>query len=157
MNKKVLIIVGVVVLAVAMGVFYLMSSNNNQQTPQASVSKEPNSGDTSQVAQQPAAQGQYVDYSYEAFSSSKGNRVLYFHAPWCPQCRDLDASIKKGPIPQDVTIFKTDFDTSQELRKKYGVTQQTTVVLVDANGNPLKKFVAYDEPSLNTIINNLLK
>lgn len=161
MGKKPLIIIGVVVLSVAIGVFYLVSSNGNQQTPQAPVSTQPNSSlegsDASPVAQNPAAQGQYVDYSSEAFSSASGKRILYFHAPWCPQCRDLDASIKKGPIPQNVTIFKTDFDTSQELRKKYGVAQQTTVVLVDSNGSQLKKFVAYDEPSLNTVVNNLLK
>lgn len=156
MGKKPVIIVGVVALTVALGVFYLVASGGSRQTPQTNVGTISNNSSPSQVSQQPAAQGQYVDYSSEIFSSASGKRILYFHAPWCPQCRDLDASIKKGSIPQDVTIIKADFDTSQDLRKKYGVTQQTTVVLVDSNDNQLKKFVAYDEPSLSTILNNLL-
>lgn len=100
--------------------------------------------------------GVYTEYSAEAVSSTRGRRVLFFHAPWCPQCRSLEKSIQSGSIPSDVTIFKVDYDTNQKLRQKYGVTLQTTVVLLDDNGEAAKKFVPYDSPSLEAVKEKLL-
>ena len=103
-----------------------------------------------------ATAGQYVDYSEDIISSTAGTKVLFFHAPWCPQCRELDASIKQGSIPEGVTIIKVDYDTSQALRQKYGVTTQTTLVRVDDSGNIVKKYVAYSDPSLEALVQNAL-
>ena len=108
-----------------------------------------------QVKQQ-TAPGKYADYSASSFASTGGTRIIFFHASWCPQCRQLDASIKAGKVPDNVTIFKTDYDSNQTLRQKYGVTIQTTVVLVDANGNLVKKYVAYENPTLKSVTDNLL-
>jgi thiol-disulfide isomerase/thioredoxin len=86
--------------------------------------------------------------SYEAYSADKlaraetGDVVLFFHASWCPSCRGLVASIKSNleSIPEGVSILKLDYDTEAELKKKYGVTTQHTLVQVDANGNMIKKW-----------------
>ncbi len=68
----------------------------------------------------------------------------------------LDASISKAELPDDTTIFKVDYDSNQDLRKKYGVTLQTTIVKVDADGNLVDKYVAYNEPSFEAVKENLL-
>jgi hypothetical protein len=68
----------------------------------------------------------------------------------------LDADIKQKGVPEGVAIIKVDYDTSQKLRQKYGVTLQTTIVRVDDNGELVKKYVAYDEPSLSAVAKNLL-
>ncbi len=107
------------------------------------------------AAEQPAA-GAYVDYNANLVSITPGTRILFFHAPWCPQCRALEADIKAGTIPAGVTIFKVDYDTNQSLRQKHGVTIQTTLVKLDTDGSTAKKFVAYDEPSLASLQKNLL-
>lgn len=82
--------------------------------------------------------------SYQAYDAAKvtsaaqsGKAVLFFYAPWCPTCRGTDADITKNStsIPSGVAIFKTDYDSSSDLKKKYGVTTQHTFVQVDANGN----------------------
>lgn len=79
------------------------------------------------------------------------NENTFFHAPWCPQCRALEASIEATAIPAMVTIIKVDYDTNQSLRQQYGVTLQTTLVRVDDQGKLIKKLVAYDEPNFSSI------
>lgn len=158
MNKKVIIIISAVILSLGAGVAYLLISGGSKEKTNNTETVKQNSQSTqSRIAENPQSPGKYINYSAEELKTATGKRILYFHAPWCPQCQQLDASIKKGPIPEGITIIKTDFDTNQDLRKKYGVTQQTTLVLIDENGNLVKKYVAYDEPSLSSITNNLLK
>lgn len=100
--------------------------------------------------------GRYIDYSENAIASSAGTKLLFFHAPWCQQCRDLETDIKKDGVPNGTTIIKVDYDTNQALRRKYGVTLQTTFVKIDDNGNEIEKFVAYDDPTLDAVIDKLL-
>jgi len=86
--------------------------------------------------------------SYEAYAPEKlakaenGDVVLFFRASWCPTCRALDADIHahEGDIPEGVTILDVDYDNSAELKQKYGVTYQHTLVQVDANGNMITKW-----------------
>lgn len=86
--------------------------------------------------------------SYEAYSADKiamaatGDVVLFFHASWCPSCRGLNADIEKNlsSIPAGVIILKTDYDKETDLKKKYEVTYQHTLVQVDKDGNLIKKW-----------------
>lgn len=126
---------------------YTSSGTNTSATPSAQVEQ----GTGTQ-----ASAGTYIDYSENSIANASGTKILFFHAPWCPQCKALDASIKAGPIPSGATIIKVDYDSNQALRKKYGVTTQTTLVLVDDNGGLVKKYVAYSTPSLDALITNLL-
>lgn len=83
--------------------------------------------------------GSYVAYdaSQVTLAAQNGKAVLFFHAAWCPTCRAADAELLKmtSSIPTGTTIFKTDYDSSTDLKKKYGVTTQHTFVQVDAQGN----------------------
>lgn len=99
--------------------------------------------------------GKYVAYDEQVLSQTGGTRLLFFYAPWCPQCRALEADIKANSIPSGTTIFKVDYDTNQTLRQKYGVTIQTTVVRIDNDGNLVKKYVAYSEPTLDNVLKTL--
>lgn len=86
--------------------------------------------------------------SYELYDASKlamakdGKVVLFFKASWCPSCRALDSDIKASlsGIPAGVTILEVDYDKSGELKQKYGVTMQHTLVQVDAQGTLLNKW-----------------
>ncbi len=100
--------------------------------------------------------GTYVEYSDTAIADAQGTRLLFFHASWCPQCRSIDADIAADGVPDDVTIIKVDYDSNQALRQQYGVTLQTTFVEVDAAGNAIQSFVAYDTPSLRAVIDAML-
>ena len=71
-------------------------------------------------------------------SAAEQPTVLFFHASWCPTCKaamkDLEANVSKL---KGYTIYITDYDTTEELQKKYGVTYQHTFVQIDSEGNAI--------------------
>lgn len=84
----------------------------------------------------------YQDYSESAVASAlkEGKKVaLFFHAPRCPSCRSLDKELTAdiATLPANTVVFKTDYDSSSDLKKKYGVTSQHTIVTIDANMNKI--------------------
>ena len=88
-----------------------------------------------------AAAGTYADYDPTLLANAgNGEVVLFFHAGWCPSCRGLEKDIESrlGDIPSGVTILKLNYDTETELKKKYGVVRQHTLVRVDADGNKIE-------------------
>ncbi len=89
--------------------------------------------------------GSYEAYSPEkiALAAAKGDVVLFFRALWCPTCRTLDGDINANlkNIPTNLTILIVDYDNSTDLKKKYGVTYQHTLVQVDGNGTLMKKWM----------------
>ncbi|HKX73540.1 MAG TPA: thioredoxin family protein [Candidatus Saccharimonadales bacterium] len=159
MNKKLVgtIAAGVVVAIAAIVVSSMIMKPSEQQPSAAPIAAQPTPQQQPPATEESKpAPGVYADYSDEALKTTSGTKVIFFHAPWCPQCRELDKSIKVGSIPPDVTIFKVDYDSNQALRKKYGVTIQTTLVKVDDTGALVKKYVAYNKPDLQALIENLL-
>lgn len=87
--------------------------------------------------------GSYESYAPEKLAYTEtGNAVLFFQASWCPTCRALDKDIKENlsNIPADLKILTVDYDNSQELKQKYGVTTQHTLVQVDKDGNMISKW-----------------
>jgi len=148
MNKKIGIIIGIIAI-VGIGIFAFSGEMLVKQNPPSEVQKE---AVTNEVAtpEQPNAQeatktsaGSYEAYSPEKIAmAGAGDVVLFFHASWCPSCRVLNGDIEKnvGAIPAGVTILKTDYDKETELKKKYGVTTQHTLVQVDKDGNLIKKW-----------------
>lgn len=152
MNKKTLAVVLVLFLLISAGIVYLVTRPNKSTesvpAPQPPVSTQPE--------ESAIEKGKYVEYTEESFAQTKGTRLLFFYAPWCPQCRALDESIKATNLPAGVTIFKLDYDSTQSLRQKYGVTLQTTVVKVDVEGAGVKNYVAYDQPNFDAVSRALL-
>lgn len=97
--------------------------------------------------------GRYEAYAPEKLARAEtGDVVLFFHAAWCPSCRGLSADIEenKAAIPADLSILKVDYDTETELKKKYGVTSQHTLVQVAADGTRIKKWSG--SPTLVSVV-----
>lgn len=112
---------------------------NKENETEIKQSMQDNSMEDSVVAKA----GSYEAYSRDKLSRAEnGDVVLFFHASWCPSCRGLNKDIENNitSIPNNVTILKTDYDTETELKKKYGVTSQHTLVQVDKDGNLIKKW-----------------
>lgn len=94
-------------------------------------------------------EGIYKDYSSQTVTSEQaaGQKVvLFFHASWCPTCKAADNAFKAntGKIPAGVTVLKTDYDNSKDLKTKYGITTQHTFVQIDSEGNMITKWVSGD-------------
>ena len=154
---KLIVILAFLGALVACGVWAFSNkettSSDNAETQKVN-SGQKTTDDESEVG---VAPGKYVDYSEELLADATiGTKILFFHAPWCPQCRELEDSIEAGDIPSGVTIIKVDYDSNQSLRSKYGVTIQTSLVKINDGGDLVKKYVAYDEPSLKSLVENLL-
>ena len=103
------------------------------------------------------SQAKYTNYSAAALAvaEAKGRTIIYFHAPWCPICVVLEPQLlaQIGTLPSDITILKADYDSSTDLKKKYGVTYQHTFVQVDQQGNKIKLWSGGD---VQTIKDNLV-
>jgi thioredoxin 1 len=85
----------------------------------------------------------YQPYTKAAFDAARSQqRVLFFHATWCPTCKAANADLlgNLAKLPKGAVVFKTDYDSEVALKKQYGVTYQHTFVLVDASGKALKKW-----------------
>ena len=158
--KRFFLWLGAGIIILILGVVVFISYSTKNQTASDSLSNTSESAITrtqNEMQTDLANEGKYVDYDADLLANTSGTRILFFHAPWCPQCRQLEDDIKSGQIPENVTIFKVDYDSRQDLRKKYGVTIQTSLVRLDNNGNLSKKYVAYDEPTLRNLKDNLLR
>jgi thioredoxin-like negative regulator of GroEL len=156
MDKKVLYIVGCIVLVIMAAATYLLMNSNKNLPVETRVTTDQTLPQAAEQVPESARPGAYIDYKQGVIQSTPGTKLLFFHAPWCPQCRQLEADIKKGDIPDNVTIIKVDYDSQQALRMQYGVTIQTTIVKVNDDGSLAKKYVAYEEPTLHAVIKNLL-
>lgn len=157
MDKKAAIVTSVIIIVISSALAYVLL--NRAADPKKEAVPDAPAATTEQIPVSPSsvsAPGIYTAYSAEAVASAKGDILLFFHAPWCPQCREIEQSIATATLPDNLTILKIDYDSSQALRQQYGVTLQTTFVKVDSSGNKIESYVAYDEPTFDAVKRELL-
>ena len=158
MNKKIVIIIGIIIFIVLVFVFLGNRMQNNESSENELFSNEEiqresfeqnnqeNGGDNIGVENNEVTElkrGYYNSYSQENIALAETEKiVLFFHATWCPSCRALNQDIESNisSIPSELTILKVDYDKETELKIKYGVTTQHTLVQIDKEGNLLKKW-----------------
>jgi hypothetical protein len=157
MNRRLVIaivaIAGVLIAAVA-GLAIsraLTTSTLADPTPGAS---SPSSGSPTPTStpSEAATPGVYVDYSDTAIADADGRVVLFFHAPWCSQCVQLEKDILAEGVPDGVTVIKVDWDTNQALEQQYGVPMRTTFVELGDDGAVLQLHVAYEQPRFANVV-----
>lgn len=129
-NTLIIIVLGVIIAAIA-GLLFVSSSQ-----------KPDNQSEFGQVAQ---FAPNYVEYSPATLAKAKesGRTLLFFWAPWCGTCSALDDELKQrsSELPKDLTILRTNYDTQSDLKAKYNIITQHTLVQVDKNGNEIKKWI----------------
>lgn len=130
------------------------TSQQTSSTPQKAEST--NSTESTETNNMQAA-GRYATYTEEAIKDpAYDTTIVFFFAPWCPECRAYKQAIQAEQILEKVQILEADFDSSTELKKRYGVTLQTTFVRVNTTGELQKKWVGYgEEKSLNAVLENV--
>ena len=136
----------VVIVAIALLGSILISGGdeaNDSQTNHNSAVEDKLPGDNGSETAQNTPSGEYRDYDESLLTrADSGDVVLFFHAGWCPTCKALERNIiKEGDdIPEDLTILKLDYDSAKDLRDKYSVVIQHTLVQVDSKGNEITKW-----------------
>ena len=99
------------------------------------------SGTTSPEAMAKGRYISYADYAKDMAMAAKGAHVvLFFHAPWCPDCRATEQSLTTAGVPDGLTVVKVDYDSMTDLKQKYGITQQHTFVQIDGAAMSVKKW-----------------
>lgn len=169
MNKKTSVIVSIIVgLAVLGGGVMAYTNSQNKAEEKERMAMEQKTEDQAMMKKEDVAMeadkmtktdesmekdaamskhGAYVtlaDYNADPSKYADTQKVYFFHASWCPICQGIDKEITadSSTIPANVTLIKTDFDNSTELRQKYGVTYQYTFVQVDNSGNETAQWSA---------------
>ncbi len=82
------------------------------------------------------------DYQADTAAFGDSKVVLFFNASWCPTCKVLDSSLKSqaDQFPDDLAVINVDYDKETDLKAKYGVRAQHTLVQIDASGNQIAKW-----------------
>ncbi len=115
--------------------------------------KTPTTQETSTTTELTETQSpQYIPYSADIYKEILGKKplALFFHATWCSTCKKMNKNITDAlsTFPNNTIILKVDYDSETELKKTYGITSQSTIVIVDKNGKALKTLVAPDNEEL---------
>ena len=149
--KKVLLIVGAIVLALLIGVGGFLAwkkfhskpaTNPSQNTAQAS--KEP------EKLAVPKRPGEYAAYDPAKLAqATDGKVVLFFNAKWSKTCKMLDTDFKTNvaKFPNNFTILNVDYDKNYALRKQYQVPFEDTFVQVDAGGAMVNRWSGSEDLS----------
>jgi len=99
----------------------------------------------------------YQDYSFEKEQQAQAkdiNYALFFHADWCTTCQAMEKDIYNNinKLPKGSIIFKVNYDTAYDLKEKYKVLTQTTVIFFDGKGNIIDRKI---NPGIDRIIKSL--
>ena len=71
-------------------------------------------------------------------------KLLKFEAAWCGPCHMMSPVLEAlGTERVDLPIEKVNVDEDVELKKKYGVKSIPTIILVDENGEELRRAVGF--------------
>lgn len=78
----------------------------------------------------------YANYSDASLKNAPTEIVgLFFHASWCPTCAEMEKNLLDNfDQLNNFTILKVDYDTNNQLKQQYAVTQQSTWVWVNREG-----------------------
>ncbi len=165
-NQKLLFITLGIVIVSIVGFALVRGTNTNREPVQNQVNQttEQKKSDV-QGAQQTqednsqALSERYLTYSEENLArATEDDRkaVIFFAASWCPMCIEAEKDFKANfdKVPTDVTILKTDYDTSTDLKAKYDITMQDTFVQVDSQGNEITKWNSGGE-GIKTLLANV--
>lgn len=125
-----------------------INSNNEQESQADTAETTDTPATTTTTTQTPEPKATTASFTsdapiYTSYSSSTASQyddqkpyAIFFHAPWCPTCGILDQEINANlsSLPNGTKILKADYDSETALKSKYGVKIQSTVVLINADG-----------------------
>lgn len=95
----------------------------------------------------------YANYSEGVIGNGQMS-ILFFHAAWCPTCKQADADLtdiyKTGGTT--ISTYKVDYDTQTELKERYGITNQHTFVVINGEGESIKVITGPTVEQLKSLV-----
>ena len=80
-----------------------------------------------------ATQAAYTEAAFAAAQTAGRPILLAAHADWCPTCtkqKPIVNSLMQKPEFRDLVILNIDFDNQKDVLKAFGVTQQSTMIVM---------------------------
>ncbi|MDQ3239714.1 MAG: thioredoxin family protein [bacterium] len=132
----------ILLIVIAVGVFSFTNNSQDNVVEEAVNNEVREEQEVAIAKESDLSNGLYTKYKGDLEQYENKDIILFFKASWCPSCRALDGDIKSSlsDIPENVVLLELDYDTETELKRKYGVTTQHTLVQVDTEGNMIKKW-----------------
>lgn len=80
--------------------------------------------------------------------------ALHFHADWCPTCRAQEKVFNgwKGDAAVPGTLLVANYDNERELKKQFGVRNQSTVIVFKGSKETARVGGATDPATLRTAL-----
>lgn len=146
-------LIGFVAITAVVGAYLGFTGGDDAMQNSASTTTQ-----TEDVAIAPTGNGQVVEYSAAALAESDTDKnLLFFHAAWCTVCNSVERNLDVASIPDDLTIFKVNYDSDegQALAEKHKIPVQFSMVQVDTAGNELTQWVSQFNDGINEITEQL--
>ena len=95
-----------------------------------------------------------IDLNSGFLLAQKSNKLVFvdFYADWCGYCKELDENTYTDTyvqqrLAQKYVLVKINVDQNPDLASKYKVYGLPTLVILEANGNEIKRQEGYVTPS----------
>ena len=159
MNKGIVGIIAVIVLALGAGVFLAGGSDDEESASATPAPTSVTNASGEEIQLESSGTQQIVDYTPEALAASEtDSNLLFFHAKWCTVCESVQRNINAGSIPDSVSIFRVDYDSDEgrALADQYNIPIQYSMVQVDTNGTEVTQWVNNFNDGIEDIVANLM-
>lgn len=127
------------VLLMVSSLFPLLANGQKEEAPKMENTMMMEAGSNMDSEMEPFIA--YKDPEQVMMLAEEKPTVLFFNATWCPNCKAArEDFLANVDALKGINLVLVDYDNSDALQSKYGVTYQHTFVQIDPMGNALKKW-----------------
>ncbi|OWK33564.1 thioredoxin family protein [Sphingomonas dokdonensis] len=106
------------------------------------------------AAAAPAVQA-FDQAAFDAAQKAGRPILIWVHAPWCPVCRQQQKTIERltaEPAMRAMQVFRIDYDTQKLLWRRFGATQQSTLIAFRGRRETGRIAHETDDTKVNAVI-----
>lgn len=83
--------------------------------------------------------------------------VIDFYATWCGPCKAIAPvfDVLKGEYGEKINFVSVDVDADNETARRYGIEAMPTFVILDSEGEEIRRIVGADAEALSAAVDNL--
>ena len=122
----------------------------------AGCSKSPKSQQNGAVAE--TVSDSVSGSAYENLQYRNGlPTVIDFYATWCGPCKAIAPvfDVLKGEYGEKINFVSVDVDADNETARRYGIEAMPTFVILDSEGEEIRRIVGADAEALSAAVDNL--
>ena len=102
----------------------------------------------------------YDQANFSQATKAEQVTLLHFHADWCPVCRRQDDAlleISKNKEFSHLTILKADYDKENDLKKRFNVKGQSTLIVLVGDHEVARSQGIYNKAEIEKMFFKFIK